>query len=253
MALAAAADPVADDARQRVEAGGAVDAAFADLLAEELGDRAARAGAPLKSRSIAGLALERRHGHHRLEQLARGRESSGAWSRIATSRRVPFGVDRARHADRLVRRAEGRVAADLDRDHVPHPADGGDVVRSARLGQPPVEVQLALALRRDAAGGDLEGRRAEVLREMLALGGDVAVVEIDEHHLRLDDILGPGVARGCDGAGHDEERHAGVGGPERLRRQFRGKLAVRLDERRVRRPVGPPFSARARTGTQPSQ
>ena len=89
--------------------------------------------------------------------------------------------------------------------------------------------------------------------QVLALGVDVAVVEIDEHHLGLNDVLGLGLARGGDGAGHDVERHAGIGRPIGLHRRLGGELGVGLDERGVRRPVGGALLGQARIGTQPSQ
>ena len=77
MAFAAAADPVADDPRERVEAGGAVDTAFADMLAEQAGHVAAGAARGVKVERIggcgfrqgAGLAVPGRHCNHCLSEV----------------------------------------------------------------------------------------------------------------------------------------------------------------------------------------
>ena len=82
---------------------------------------------------------------------------------------------------------------------------------------------------------------AEMADEVLALGRDVAVVEVDQHHLGLRHVLGLGLARGGDGAGHHEQRHAGLGGPGRLHGEPGAEIAVRLEERGVRRLVGRPM------------
>lgn len=73
-----------------------------------------------------------------------------------------LGVDGASGADRLMGRAERRVAADFAGDGMSEAADGDDVLALRRLGQAPVEVQLALPLGRDAARGHFEGSGTEM-------------------------------------------------------------------------------------------
>ncbi len=105
---------------------------------------------------------------------------------------------------------------------MPGAADRGDVFAFGGLGQTPVEVQLALALGGDTTGCDLECRATEVLHEMVAFRANVAMVEIDQHDLRLHDAFRPGVAGGDHRAGRHEQGHAGVARPCRLKREFRG-------------------------------
>ncbi len=141
------------------------------------------------------------------------------------------------HPDRLVGGFERGIAANLGRDHLARSADPGDVLAFRRLAQAPVEVALARAVRRHAARRDLERRVSEVPDQMVPLGRDVAVIEIDEHDLGLDDVLGARITRRKDRARHDEERHAGICGPVRLLVQPCCKLCIRLEKRRMRRRI----------------
>ena len=97
-------------------------------------------------------------------------------------------VERAGHPDRLVRRAEVGVATDLDGDVAAQPADEADIVAFRRLGQPPPDVQLVEPFGRPAAGLDDQRRLAEMRKQVIELGGDVAGVEIDHHRLHLPDV-----------------------------------------------------------------
>ena len=134
--------------------------------------------------------------------------------------------------------AERGIAAHLGGDGMPQAADRRDVLAGRGLGQLPVEMLLALPLRRYAAGGYLQGRRPEMPHQVLALGGDVAVVEIDQHHLRLHDVFGPRFAWRRHRSRHDEKRHAGLGRPVSLNGKSRHEIGVRREEWRMRRPIG---------------
>ena len=89
MAFLAAPDPVADDARQGIEAGCSINAPLADLLSEELGDRTLRCGRIVEVEVIMCLALARWHGH-------RGGEKVGEFifERAVVGARQPAGVCR---------------------------------------------------------------------------------------------------------------------------------------------------------------
>jgi hypothetical protein len=232
--LARAPDPIADDAGQGIEACGPVDAAFAHLAAEELRDTSLAAAGVVEVETGCGFAVERRHGEDRLHQLAKIMVAVALFENLNQPSLAALGVHRARDSDRLMRRAEGGIAADLGGDHVPRPAHGLYVLAFGGLGQPPIEMQLALAFRRDAAGCDLERRWPEMVDEMLALGRDVAVVEVDQHDLRLHDARRTRVAGRRNRAWRHEQRHAGVGGPGRLQRELGGQRVVGLQERGVR-------------------
>ena len=70
MTFPATADPVTDDPCQGLEAGGAVDATFADDPAEQLGDCAMRQSCVIEVEIVWNLALKGRHRHHCLDQIA---------------------------------------------------------------------------------------------------------------------------------------------------------------------------------------
>ena len=146
MALLAPPDPVSDDAGQGIEAGCSVNAALADLLSEELGDRTLRCGRIIEVEVIMCLALEGRHGHRSGEDIAEFVFERAVVEHSDQPGRAGFGMDGTCDPDRLVGRPEGRVATHLPGDHVPDAADGGDIVVGRRFGQLPVEMQLALTI-----------------------------------------------------------------------------------------------------------
>ena len=160
-------------------------------------------------------------------------------------------VDRSGDPHRLVRRAEGGVAAHLLGDCATKPADEREVLTLGRLRQPPVEMPLRLALVGEAPRRDFERRRPEMVDKMRPLRLDVPVVEIDEDSCQLDDVPGGGAPGRCYRARHDEERGAGLrrvlGMPEERGRQAAvGRLEWRQGFR-----SGPPFSERIRIGAKP--
>jgi hypothetical protein len=69
-------------------------------------------------------------------------------------------IDRARHPDRLVRRAEMRVATDLHRDLAAKAAEGEQVVALGRFGQFPPDMELGRTLGRPPTALDDQRRRA---------------------------------------------------------------------------------------------
>ncbi len=101
VAFAGTADPVTDHARQCVEPRSAIHAAFADLAAEQLGHAAALGGGHVEVEPV--LAFERRHRDDRLEQLAKVVIARIVVQDLHQPPKTLFGVDRSRHADRLVR------------------------------------------------------------------------------------------------------------------------------------------------------
>ena len=143
-------------------------------------------------------------------------------------------VHRARHPDRLVRRAEMHVAADLGGNVTAQTADTTDVVALGRLGQRPPDMGLALALGRHAAALHHHGRRAEMALQMGALGRDVAGVEIDHHGLHPQDLGGLGLPGRGDGAGDHVDRRALPRGPCGEGRHLLGRGLIRLDPDVVR-------------------
>ena len=68
-------------------------------------------------------------------------------------------IDRAGHPDRLMRRAEMRIAADLRGNVAAQTADAGDVVTLGGFVQLPPDMGLALALGRRPAAFHHHGRR----------------------------------------------------------------------------------------------
>ena len=156
VAFAGTADPVTDHARQCVEPRSAIHAALADLPAEQLGHAAALGGGHVEVEPV--LAFEGRHRDDCLDQLAKVAIARIVVQDLHQPPKTLFGVDRSRHADRLVRGPERRVAANLRGDHVPGATDRGDVVAFGGLGQTPVEVQLVLAFGGDTTRRDLQSR-----------------------------------------------------------------------------------------------
>ena len=146
-------------------------------------------------------------------------------------------VDRARHPDRLVRRAEMHVAADLGGDVAAQTADAADVVALGGLGQLPPDMALALALGRHAAALDHHGGCAEVALQMRALGGDVAGVEIDDHGLHPQDLGGLGLPGCGHRAGDHVDRRALARGPCGEGGHLLGSGLIRLDPDVVRAAV----------------
>ena len=53
---------------------------------------------------------------------------------------------------------------------------------------------------------------------MRTLGVDITMIEIDEHNLCLNNVLGPRIDRCGNGARHHKESHASRGRPIRLLR-----------------------------------
>jgi hypothetical protein len=153
VALARAADPVADDPRQGIEPGGAVSTTLAHLLAEQLGDRTAPSlsAVEVERRSDLRLAIDGRHRHDRGRELAQVMLGTGRRQDLHQPGGAGLGVHAAGDADRLVRGAERQVAADLAGDGMAQPADGSDVLTLGGLAELPVEVELALALGGQAA------------------------------------------------------------------------------------------------------
>ena len=117
-------------------------------------------------------------------------------------------MDRPGHPDRLVSGAEAVVTADLQRHRRPQLAEPGQVLALGRFCQLPPQVQLGLPILGDPAALDDQRRRAEVADQVVALGGDVALVEIDDQRLHLPDMLGAGLAVVSDRAGDHIDRTA---------------------------------------------
>ena len=126
-------------------------------------------------------------------------------------------IDGAGHPDRLVRRAEMRVAADLHRDLAAQAAEACQVVALGGFGQLPPDMELGRALGRAPAAFDDQRRRAEVADDMVELGRDVARVEIDDDGLHLQHVGGAGLALFRDRAGDDIDRRALARWPRRRR------------------------------------
>ena len=140
--------------------------------------------------------------------------------------------------DRLVGGTERRIAAHFGGDGVTQATNAGDIVTLGRLGQPPIEMALALPLWRNAAGGHFQGGNTEVLDEMVPLGSNVAVINVDQNHLGLDHILGLGFTRRTDSTRNHEQCHATGRCPIRLQTKLAGEFSICGDERRVWRLVG---------------
>ena len=121
------------------------------------------------------------------------------------------------------------------------PANLGDILALGRFRHAPIEMEFALPFRGDAARSHFESGSAEVPDQVIALGRNVPVIEIDQHDLRLDDILRFRLAGRRHRARHDKEGHAGVRRPDRLNRKLGRQVIVRFDEGRMRRPIERPF------------
>jgi len=117
-------------------------------------------------------------------------------------------IDRARHPDRLMRRAEMGVAANLHRNFAAQAAEGGQVLALGRFGQFPPDMELRRALGRPPAAFDDQHRRAEVAGDMVQLGRDVTGVQIDDDGLHLKHVGGAGLTLFGDGAGDDVDGRA---------------------------------------------
>jgi hypothetical protein len=143
-------------------------------------------------------------------------------------------IDGAGHADRLMGRAEMRIAAHFQRDLAAEPAEAGQVRPFRGLGQLPPDMQLGRALGRGAAALDNQRRSPEVVDEMIALGRDVARVEIDHEALHLQDVGRAGLARLRHRAGDDIDRGTLARGPAREGAELLGRGGVRVDPDVVR-------------------
>lgn len=77
-----------------------------------------------------------------------------------------------------------------------------------------------------------------MLEQVIALGRNVPVVQIDQHDLRLYDVFGFGLAGRHDGAGHDIKRHPRLRRPVSLNGELRRQILVGLEEWCVGRAVG---------------
>lgn len=117
-------------------------------------------------------------------------------------------VDRAGNADRLVRRPEMPITADLVGDDAAHGAEPCQILAVGRLGNPPPDMQLGGIFGGAAAAFHQQRGRAQVLLQVRQLGGDVTCVEIDDDGLHLLDVLGAGLAVLGDNAGDDIDGRA---------------------------------------------
>ncbi|GEK69094.1 hypothetical protein PDE01_26140 [Paracoccus denitrificans] len=135
-------------------------------------------------------------------------------------------MNRARHPHRLVGRAEAAVTADLAGDLGAQAAKTGDIVALGRFGQLPPQMQLLLSGLRDAAALDGQRRRAEMADQMRPLVRDIALVEIDDQCLHLDDMLGAGFATLRHRAGDDIDGSADGRGYLGTARDGRGRTPI---------------------------
>jgi hypothetical protein len=115
-------------------------------------------------------------------------------------------------------------------------------------------VQLALPFGGDTPGRDFDCRASEMLHEMVAFRADVAMVEIDEHHLRLHDAVRPSIAGGGNRAGrHEQSAIPTLLAHVACNVSFAASVPSASMNGTCGGPSPAPFSASARTGTHPSQ
>ncbi|ODN68427.1 hypothetical protein A6302_04273 [Methylobrevis pamukkalensis] len=216
---------------------------------------------PLEPRPVVDRAFAHRRGEHRVDAGLRGRRGNVAGEAYAWQRwhlgdlfgeirkihldRAMFAdlhealvavlvIDGAGHPDRLVRRAEMRVAADLHGDLAAQAAEGGQVVALGGFGQLPPDMELRRALGRAPAAFDDERRCAEVAGDMVQLGRDVACVEIDDDGLHLQHVGGACLTLLLDRAGDDIDRRPLAVRPRGESRELAGCGAVGRDPDVVR-------------------
>ena len=140
-----------------------------------------------------------------------------------------------------MRGLEVEISADFERELVASRAGSRDIAIRRGYFQAPIEMQLAASRVCHSAGSNFETRRANPAHEMVALGGDVALVEIDEDDLRFDNVLRSRLATFLCRTGNREETGAELCCPLCGIRQFLGQRIICRQELEFRAPVASAF------------
>ena len=215
------ANVMADGGAGSLEPGPVVYRAFAHRRCEH------RVDAGLRGRrgSVAGEAHagQRRHLGDLFREIRKVHLDVAMFADLHEALMAMLVIDGARHPDRLVCRAEMRVAADLHGDLAAQPAEGGQILALGRFGQFPPDMELGRTLGRAPAAFDDERGRAEVAGDMVQLRRDVARVEIDDDGLHLQHVGRAGLALFLDRAGDDIDRRPLTVRPCGEGREFLGR------------------------------
>ena len=98
---------------------------------------------------------------------------------------------------------ERGVTAGALGDGTPEADELSEILSGRCLGEPPVEMKAILTLFGDAAGGDDETCRSQVMLEVAALGGNIPLIKVHENCARCDNIVGTSLATMRHGTWYD--------------------------------------------------
>jgi hypothetical protein len=217
------ADVVPDGSARALEARPCILAGLTYRRRQHVGDGRLFAGG-------ARLHADARHGWHGSDRFGELAEIDLDMCTVVADRYQPLKpalvIDAAGDSDRLMRRAEMGVAANLDGDVAAQTTELCKVIALCGFVELPPHMQLGGAFGGAAAAFHHQSRIAKVLNQVIELGADVACVEIDNDGLHLTNVGSFGLTALGNGAGDDIDRRALARSPRRKRDHLVGHGSV---------------------------